>query len=64
MFAAPEGGSLTDPANAAKVTDVLAALGAAPKVAFVSDPFTTGTVSPDGRVALRPGDLHGARRSS
>ena len=31
---------------------MLAALGAAPKVAFVSDPFTTGTVSPDGRVAF------------
>jgi putative drug exporter of the RND superfamily len=52
VFAAPEGGSLTDPANAAKVGDVLATLRAAPKVAFVSDPFTTGTVSPDGRVAF------------
>ncbi len=52
VFAAPEGGSLADPANAAKVADVLTSLRAAPKVAFVSDPFTTGTVSPDGRVAL------------
>ena len=31
---------------------MLATLRAAPKVAFVSDPFTTGTVSPDGRVAF------------
>ncbi len=52
VFAAPEGGSLTDAATAAKVGDVLASLRAAPKVAFVSDPFTTGTVSPDGRVAF------------
>ena len=32
--------------------DVLATLRATPKVAFVSDPFTTGTVSPDQRVAF------------
>ena len=32
--------------------DVLAAVAANPKVGAVSDPFTTGTVSPDGRVAL------------
>jgi putative drug exporter of the RND superfamily len=51
VFAAPEGATLTDPANAAKVGDVLASLRAAPKVAFVSDPFTTGAVSPDGHVA-------------
>ena len=52
VFAAPEGGSLADPANAAKVGAVLASLRAAPDVAVVSDPFTTGTVSPDGRVAF------------
>src|SRR5450759_2926676 len=48
VFAAPEGGSLADPANAAKVGDVLATLRATPRVAFVSDPFKTGSVSPDG----------------
>ena len=52
VFAAPAGGSLADPATASKVGDVLAALRATPKVAFVSDPFKSGTVSPDGRVAL------------
>ena len=52
VFAAPAGGSLADPANAAKLGDVLAALRATPKVAFVSDPFKTGSVNPDGRVAL------------
>jgi putative drug exporter of the RND superfamily len=52
VFAAPEGATLTDPANTAKVEQVLAALRAAPKVANVSDPFTTGSVSPDQRVAL------------
>ena len=52
VFAAPEGGSLTDPANAAKVSGVLTAIEALPNVAVVTDPFKTGTVSPDGRVAL------------
>lgn len=52
VFAAPEDGSLADPAYAAKVGDVLAAVGALPNVGAVSDPFKTGTVSPDGRVAL------------
>ena len=52
VFAAPEGTTLGDPANTAAVGEVLATLRAAPKVAFVSDPFTTGTVSPDGHVAF------------
>ncbi len=52
VFAAPEGELLADPANAAKVGDVLTALEALPNVGAVTDPFKTGTVSPDGRVAL------------
>src|SRR4249920_2520113 len=52
VFAAPQGSTLTDPANAAKVGDVVAAIEALPNVAAVTDPFKTGTVSPDGRVAL------------
>ncbi len=52
VLAAPEGGSLADPANAAKVAAVLAEVAENPTVGAVSDPFTTGSVSPDGRVAL------------
>ena len=51
VFAAPEGGAdrSREHRRGRRRADTLRA---APKVAFVSDPFTTGTVSPDGRVAL------------
>ncbi|MGK2850174.1 MAG: MMPL family transporter [Candidatus Limnocylindrales bacterium] len=52
VFAAPEGGSLDEAANRATVADVLAGIQASPKVAFVTDPYTTGGVNPDGSAAL------------
>src|SRR3954447_16848524 len=52
VFAAPEGTTLADPANTAAVAAVLAEIRASAKVANVSDPFSTGTVSPDGKVAF------------
>ena len=51
-IAAPEGQSLTDPANQAAVGQVVAALREAPEVARVADPFQTRAISPDGTVAL------------
>lgn len=51
-IAAPEGQSLTDPANQAAVGQVVAALRDAPEVARVADPFQSGAVDPDGTVAL------------
>ncbi len=50
--AAPEGHALTEPANKAAAEKIVAALGDAPEVARVTDPFRTGSVSPDGTVAL------------
>ncbi|OZD06562.1 hypothetical protein CH275_10135 [Rhodococcus sp. 06-235-1A] len=50
VFEAPEGQSLTDPANQATVGDALAAA-QAEHVAGVADPFTTGTISENGRAA-------------
>jgi len=53
VFAAPDGTTLADPANAAAVAAVLAQVGGGAKVANVSDPFTTpGTISQDGKVAF------------
>ncbi|PZF80274.1 MMPL family transporter [Jiangella anatolica] len=52
VFAAPEGETLTDPANQAIVEDVLAEVTAAPQVADVPDPFESGTVSEDGTIAF------------
>ena len=52
VFGAPAGGTLTDPANQAKVEAVVAQLAFAPKVAFVADPYKTGSVNPDGSVAF------------
>ncbi|MFX4291113.1 MMPL family transporter [Streptomyces bohaiensis] len=50
VFQAPEGESLTDPANRAAVGEALALVETA-NVDHVADPFTTGTVSEDGTVA-------------
>ncbi|MFC4000840.1 MMPL family transporter [Prauserella oleivorans] len=47
-IAAPEGSRL----EPAVVGEVVRALNAAPKVAGAADPFRTGSVSPDGRVAM------------
>ena len=52
VLAAPEGGTIADPAGQEAVAQVVAELQAAPKVATVADPFQTGAVSPDGRVAM------------
>ncbi|TNC23918.1 MMPL family transporter [Amycolatopsis alkalitolerans] len=49
---APTGQKLTDPVNKATVEQLLSALKTAPKARAVTDPFQTGTVSRDGRVAL------------
>jgi RND superfamily putative drug exporter len=49
VFEAPEGESLTDPANSAAVAAALAELDGA-DVASIDEPFTTGTVSANGRV--------------
>jgi putative drug exporter of the RND superfamily len=51
VFAAPDGETVTDPANEAAINDALAAAADADQVAAVSDPFTTQAVSPDGTVA-------------
>lgn len=52
VFVAPEGGSLTDAANMTAVGDVLARIQALPKVAFVTDPYATGGLNPNGSAAL------------
>ncbi len=51
VIAAAEGQTLTDPANAAAVTEAVSALGALPNVAAVSDPFKAMGVSQDLSVA-------------
>ena len=51
-IAAPEGETLADPDNKAAVERVVEQLRTAPEVVNVADPFQTGSVSPDGRVAL------------
>jgi putative drug exporter of the RND superfamily len=50
VFAAEPGAALDSPANRAAVQAVLAQVQEDPLVAVVTDPFATGTVSPDGRV--------------
>ncbi|MCM0619257.1 MMPL family transporter [Nocardioides bruguierae] len=50
VFQAPDGETLTDPANQQAVSDALAAV-QTEDVVSVSDPFTTGTISQDGTVA-------------
>ena len=61
VFAAPEGGSLTDPANAAKVGDVLAALRAAPKVGVRERPVQDRHRQPRRAGGAGAGGLHRAR---
>ncbi|TDE14092.1 MMPL family transporter [Jiangella asiatica] len=51
VFAAPDGQTLTDPANQQAVESVVAELADAPQVATVADPFQSQAVSPDGTVA-------------
>nr|WP_246400610.1 MMPL family transporter [Jiangella mangrovi] len=52
VFAAPDGGTVTDPAHEQAITDAVARIDAGPQVAAVVDPFTAGLVSEDGRIAL------------
>ncbi len=51
VFAAPEGGALTGASRAA-VQEALREVGRADGVLVASDPFATGAVSEDGRIAL------------
>ncbi|XVQ06577.1 MMPL family transporter [Spirillospora sp. CA-255316] len=51
VFAAPEGGRLTDGAHKAAVDQVVGRLKTAPQVAGVVDPYQAKAVSPDGRIA-------------
>ncbi|UED84852.1 MMPL family transporter [Streptomyces profundus] len=52
VFEAPADSDVTAPETRAEIERTLAALGeSSPEVAAVTDPFTTGTVSEDGRVA-------------
>ncbi len=51
VIAAPEGESLQSPAGRAAVQATVSAASQAEQVVAVTDPFRTGTVSPDGRVA-------------
>ena len=51
VFAAPDGGRLTDAAARTAITETLAEAAAAPQVAGVSDPYATGAVSRDGGTA-------------
>src|SRR4051812_26740315 len=52
VFAAPNGTSLSDAANKTALEAVLTEARSGAQVANVSDPFTTGSVSPDARVAF------------
>ena len=51
VIAAPDGQTLNDPGNQSAVEDVVSALGIAPEVVSVADPYETGAVSPDGTIA-------------
>ena len=51
VFAAPAGATVTAPAVRALVTATVRAASDAPQVVGVTDPYATGAVSPDGRVA-------------
>jgi len=52
VFVAPEGATVTDPAFAAAIGEVVAAAGQVDQVAAVADPFSSSAISPDGRAAL------------
>jgi putative drug exporter of the RND superfamily len=51
VFAAPDGGTVTDPATTAAIREALAEAADAAQVAAVSDPFQAQGVSPDGSIA-------------
>ena len=51
VFAAPQGTTLADPSAQAAIAGSIAELESAPSVLAVSDPFTTGSVSADQRIA-------------
>lgn len=51
VFAAPAGQSISAGKDRGAVAEAVTALAAAPQVVAVDDPFTTGAVSPDGRIA-------------
>ncbi len=51
VFAAPDGGSVTDPESAAAIADALAAAAEIEQVTDVTDPFEAQGVSPDGATA-------------
>ncbi|HEY0401772.1 MAG TPA: MMPL family transporter [Blastococcus sp.] len=52
VFVAPDGSTVTDPAYAAAIEDVVAAAGRAPQVDAVVSPFDSSALSPDGHAAL------------
>ena len=52
VFAAPEGEALADPANQAAVQTAVGELMQVEDVVGVADPFTAGTISPDGRIGF------------
>jgi RND superfamily putative drug exporter len=52
VFVAPEGASVTDPAYAGAIEQVVATAGHAPQVDAVVSPFDSSAVTPDGRAAL------------
>jgi RND superfamily putative drug exporter len=52
VFVAPDGSTVTDPAYAAAIDDVVAAAGRAPQVDAVVSPFDSSALSPDGHAAL------------
>jgi RND superfamily putative drug exporter len=52
VFVAPAGQTLAQSANRAGVERVVSALKVAPQAATVTDPFTTGAVSKDGRYGI------------
>jgi putative drug exporter of the RND superfamily len=52
VFAAPDGDTLDSLGLEQSVTDTLTAIAAQPDVIGVTDPYTTGAISPDGAVAF------------
>ena len=52
VFVAPDGQTVTDPAVAAAIEQVVAAAGRAPQVAAAVSPFDSQAISPDGGAAL------------
>jgi RND superfamily putative drug exporter len=52
VFAAPDGAAVTDPQAHQAVTQLVDTLRGAAQVASVTDPYTAGQISPDGRVGF------------